>query len=137
MKFSPFSKLPEEGLKWLLVAYEYKASGWTDNNYEDCYLAFNKALPRGEVVSAEKFDALVRFWGDQKRTKTFDLARDPYSRYRMVPNKMLNTYQTRMGGSTKNKSELAQQSSFAKAYSKDISEVVRYTRKAMIGENFV
>ena len=101
MKFSPFSKLPEEGLKWLLVAYNYKADGWTDKNYKDCYLAFCKALPKGEFVTGDKFDALVRFWGDQKRTKTFDLARDPYSRYRMVPNKMLNTYQTRMGGSTK------------------------------------
>ena len=65
MKFSPFSKLPEEGLKWLLVAYNYKADGWTDKNYKDCYLAFCKALPKGEFVTGDKFG----LWLDSGATR--------------------------------------------------------------------
>ena len=134
MTFEPFSKLPNDALRFLLRAYSSKEKGWTDEDYKACYLAFTEKL-RGQHVPAKQFDALVRFWGDKHRTKTYDIGADKRNT-RIIPNKMIRHGWTTKG-IAEQKSPLQSQSPFAKAYSQDISDVVDYTRKAMVGENLV
>ena len=136
MKFEPFSKLPKDALRILFRAYESKDSGWDDNDYKACYLAFTAEL-KGESVSAEKFDALVRFWGNSTRNKTYGISHDIRNRTRLVPNKMYNPTNSEHRGFINGKTSNIPQSPFASAYSKDMTDVVDYYRKAMLGENLV
>ena len=135
MKIEPFYRLPKDALLWLHKAADHQSKGWTDTEYKACYLAFVEQL-KGESVSPEKFEALIRFWVNEKRNKTFKRAEDR-GHYRMFPNKMLqgNGWETK--SFIQKKSPLANQSPFASAYSNKIEDVVNYSRKAMNGGNFV
>ena len=135
MKIEPFYRLPKDALLWLYKAAEHEAKGWTDPDFKACYLAFTEQL-KGETISPDKFIGLINFWVNERRNKTFKRAEDRAA-YRMLPNKMLqgNGWETK--NVAQNKSPLANQSPFASAYSKNIEDVVDYSRKAMLGGNFV
>jgi len=136
MKFEPFSKLPKDALRYLFRAYDLKDEGWESIDYKACYLAFTAEL-KGETVTSEKFDALVRFWGNSKRNKTSGISHDPWNRTRLVPNKMYSPSNSQHRGFLNGSQTKVHQSPFASAYSKDMTDVVDYYRKAMLGENLV
>ena len=64
-------------------------------------------------MPAKQFDALVRFWGDKHRTKTYDIGADKRNT-RIIPNKMIRHGWTTKG-IAEQKSPLQSQSPFAKA----------------------
>ena len=89
MNFDPFNRLPTKAIAILHEAYKAKDSGWTNMDYKAAYCAF--CAETANHVNADKFDALVRWWGNINRHKSTRFERDQRGSWRMVPNKMMTS----------------------------------------------
>jgi hypothetical protein len=89
MNFDPFNRLPTQAIAILHDAYKAKDSGWTNLNYKAAYCAF--CAETANHVDADKFDALVRWWGDTNRHKSTRFEKDRRGSWRMAPNKMMTS----------------------------------------------
>ena len=83
-----FTHMPAEGVQVLQEAAKHRTKGWNSTDYQASYLAFTQCL-KGDTVSKEKFDALVRYWNtadSNSKDWNYIKNRNGYSR---VPNKMM------------------------------------------------
>lgn len=89
MIFDPFNKLPIEAIAILHEAHRVKNSGWTNQEYKSAYAAF--CSETNNAIDANKFDALVRWWGDTSRHKSSRFERNNRGSWQVVPNKMMTS----------------------------------------------
>ena len=86
MNDNPFEKLPTMAIAILQEAKKTGAQNWQSDSYKAAYLAFCDEY-KGNV-SADRFDALVNWWGklDRHRTSGFKKNRGDWS---VVANRMM------------------------------------------------
>ena len=125
MKTDFFNKLPAEAVKVVLDAYPHRSKGWTDTTYKAHYLAFQQIMG-DELVPAEKFDAVVAYWGKGTKNPSSGYGKNK-GRCTLQPNKMMSAPYT-----TKSASPLQHQSPLRHLYeAKDCVEQVGREMGAM------
>jgi hypothetical protein len=124
MKTDFFNKLPAQAVSIVLKAYEHRKKGWTDNEYKAHYFAFQEIMG-DQHCPAEKFDAVVRYWGKSMKSKNLGYANNR-GRFTLQPNKMLGApYQT------KSVSPLYRESPLRDLYAKDAKDCVERVAEEM------
>lgn len=92
-----FNNLSPEQVSALQGAVKHKSTGWDSKEYQAAYLAYHTLL-KGEAISRNKFDAIVRYW-DLHTPSSKDWGHMQNRRsYSRVPNKMM----TNQGNMEKN-----------------------------------
>lgn len=84
-----FNKLKPEQIQLLQKAGAHKSEGWNNREYQAAFLAYHETL-KGDQITKNKFDALVRYWdleSQNKRNWNHSKSRGGFSR---VPNKMMS-----------------------------------------------
>lgn len=124
-----FNKLPPKTIPIIQRAYQHLGKGWTNNDYKACFYAFTET--HGKAIPADKFDALVRYWGKTLDKGSFNYMKNRNG-YSLVPNKMINN---RRDYDTKS---FVQESPFRSQYSqKSLADSVGSLHAKMVGENLV
>jgi hypothetical protein len=83
-----FNNLSPEQVSALQEAAKHKNTGWDSKEYQAAYLAYHTLL-KGEEITRNKFDAIVRYWNLHSHSSK-DWGHMKHRRgYTRVPNKMM------------------------------------------------